>query len=732
MEKTTMNRRSFLRASALTGGGLLLGMYYAPSALSQVPASSSASELNAFIRILPDGAVTIIGKNPEIGQGVKTMLPMLIAEELDVDWQHVTVEQGKLDEPTYGPQFAGGSMATQLNWEPMRKTGAAARMMLIAAAAQTWGVPVAECATTSGRVLHTASNRSLGYGEVASKAATLTPPDPETVPLKDPKDYQLIGKPTPSVDNAAIVTGKLTYASDVTLPGMLSAVYVKCPVFGGKVRQANLDVVRSEPGVRHAFVVEGGTDLNGLLGGVAIVADTWWQAQTARQKLVVEWDEGPTVAQSSAGFARRAEDLSKLPPDRVIADDGDIDTALQNAAKVLEASYSYPFIAHATLEPQTCTAHYQDGKLEIWAPSQTPGGGKDLVAQTLGLNPDTITVNLTGMGGGFGRRLANDYMVEAAWIAREAGVPVKVLYSREDDMQHDFYRPGGFHYLKAGLDEEGKLIAWNNHFVTFGEGGRYAQAANIHDDEFPMRFVPNFKLQVSTMPLGVPTGYLRAPASNALAFVMQSFIDELAHEAGKDPLEFQLALLDTTPLPLTEGRRSGFRPERMRGVLELVAEKSGWGKQSLPEGTARGIATYYCHSGYFAEVAEVRVESGYRVVVNKVWVAGDVGRPIINPSGALQQVQGSVIDGLSHLGEAEITIEGGRVVQSNFLEFTPLRIRQVPSEIEVHFLESDNPPTGLGEPALPPIIPAVCNAIFAATGKRIRSLPIARHGFLFA
>jgi len=656
-----------------------------------------------------------------------------------VEWKNVRVEQAPLDTKSFTQQFAGGSTATPNNWLPMRRVGTAGRAMLVAAAAAKWGVPASECDTEKGTVRHRATNRRLSYGAVASAAASVPVPDLASVPLKDPKAFTIIGARVRGVDNHAIVMGKPMYGIDVAVPGMLYATYVKSPVFGGTVVSANLDVVRKQPGVRHAFVVEGGTALNGLLAGVAIVADSWWLAKKARATLVVAWDDGKAAAQSSAGFATQAAELAKQPPQRSLRADGDVSAALAGAAKVVRAEYAYPFIAHAPLEPQNCTARYAGGKLEMWAPTQVPESGRGLVARTLGMKEDDITVHLTRSGGGFGRRLNNDYMVEAAWIAKVTGVPVKLLWTREDDIQHDFYRPAGFHNFTGGVDGSGKLVAWQNHFVSFGEGQSFAPSAGMGAGEFPASFVPNYSLSTSTMPIGVPTGALRAPGSNGIAFAAQSFVDELAYAAGRDPVQFRLDLLEAGPGAtkvraaidrVAEKTGLGLRPlspsfdaDRMRGVLELVAEKSGWGRQALSRGTGMGVAFHFSHRGYFAEVVRASVSRAGTVTVEKVWAVGDVGSDIINPSNAENQVQGAILDGIAQALAQEITIERGRTVQSNFHDFLLLRHAQaVP--VELHFVKSPYPPTGLGEPALPPVIPALCNAIFAATGKRVRSLPL--------
>jgi isoquinoline 1-oxidoreductase beta subunit len=605
--------------------------------------------------------------------------------------------------------------------------------MLVAAAAKTWNVPDSELSTSKGKVLHKKTGRSISYGQLGATAAKVPPPDLASVKLKDPSEFTIIGTPIQGVDNRSIVTGKPLFGIDVSVPGMKHATYLKCPVYGGKVKSANVEQIRKMPGVRKAFVVEGSSTSNEFGSGVAIVADDFWHALTARKALQVTWDEGETAKQGTAAFDARAAALFKEPPQRSIRKDGDAKAALAKAAKVVTAEYSYPFLSHAQLEPQNCTAQFADGKLTVWAPTQTPEDGRELVAKVMGIKEDDITIHLTRSGGGFGRRLKNDYMAEAAWIAREAGVPVKLLWTREDDFAHDFYRPGGYHTFTAGLDASGKLTSFRDHFVSFGTEKDFAPSAAMSDQEFPSRFVPDLALEASVMPLGVPTGALRAPRSNALCFAFQSFLDEVAHAAGRTRSRSGVSCSPSPrclgpPHPRTAGPVS----------LRLLRRSADDGRPGLgPRKVRLGEAE-----------ASPRDRDGRRLLLQPSRPLRRGGAGDGEQEGRAHDRQG--LGGRRHRQRhhqsqqrresgtgrgARRDLRGARPGDdlrerpsgSGQLQRLPDAAHQPVDPVEVHFRKTDFPPTGLGEPALPPAIPAVTNAIFAATGKRVRSLPLSKH-----
>ena len=654
-EAAGLSRRGFIKLTGLAGGGLVLAAALpqgARRALAQ-PSGGTPFDANPYVQIEPTGRVVLFAKNPEVGQGVKTSLPMIVAEELDVDWLDVEIRQSEIDASRYGPQFAGGSLSIPMNYDTLRRAGATARAMLVAAAAKTWNVPAAELTTESGSVRHAASNRRATYGELADVAATLPVPDAASVTLKPKQSFRLLGKRVTGVDNAKIVRGEPLFGIDQRVPGMLYAAFAKAPAIGARAVSANLEHVRTLRGVRNAFIVAHQGDplaFNpagaAVLSGVAIVADSTWNALQAKKALDVRWDEAQASKDSWKAAVAEAKSLATKAPGQVLGEAGNVEASFASG-KTVEAYYTYHYVSHADLEPQNCTAWFKGDTIEIWAPTQTPQNAVDAVAALLGLPKEKVTLHQLRGGGGFGRRLANDSVCEAALISKQAGgVPVKVQWTREDDMAFDYYRPGGFQALKAAVDGAGKLTAWQNHFVTFTMDGKApVSAATIDKTEFPANVVANQRMAQSMIPSRIPTGPWRAPGSNVIAFCTQSFLHECAVAANRDYVDFLIDVMGEPRATSAGPFGGGLHTGRAVNVIKAVAERAGWGR-TLPRGRGLGLAFHFSHQGHFAEVAEVSVDASKKVTVHKVWVVADIG-PIVNLSSAENQCQGSVVDALS-------------------------------------------------------------------------------------
>lgn len=728
--KPRLSRRAFLQVSTLAAGGFALSMYVPPSARAATIKPGANAQLNAFVKIATDGRITIFAHNPEIGQGIKTSLPMVVAEELGARWSDVEVVQSPIDEKTFGRHYVGGSTTIPRCFDQMRRVGASARVMLIDAAAQEWSVSASECTTADSAVIHTPSGRKLEFAKLAARAAQQRVPDPKSLKFKDRKDYKLLGTRVSGVDNPKLVTGQPLFGIDTIVPGMVFAAYQKCPAVYGKVKAANLDRIKTLPGVTDAFVIDGDADAQSVLPGVAIVGTSTWAVFNAKRQLQVEWDETNASRDSWTDLQTRARAAAKQRGGQVVAKVGEVDAQF-NAPdnKTLSAHYEYPFAYHACLEPMNCTAHVREanGKksVEVWVPTQVPDRIFPAMKQLLGIEAENVTIHQTRLGGSFGRRGSPEFVCEAAAISQRVNKPVKLTWTREDDAEHDFYRVGGFQSLRGTVDKTGKLVAWENHFIGMSTNGGPARGSNFAATEFPMLNVPNVLGTRTNLEIKTPCGPWRAPGANTMAWPVQSFIHELAHAAGRDHLEFLIDIMGD-PRWFEPGNVRSLNTGRAVDVLKLAAAKAGWGR-TLPKGHGLGLAFHFCHAAHIAEVAEVSVDANRKLKVHRVTVAADVG-PIVNMSGATAQVEGSVIDGLSTMLNLEITMENGRVQQTNFDRYSLLRMKDAPI-VDVHFIQSDYAPTGLGEPALPPLAPAIGNAIFAATGHRVRTMPISKEGF---
>lgn len=727
-----LDRRAFLKTGAAGGAALLIGFHlpgFAAVDTAEDQEKKHANPLTAWVKVTPENRVTLILGKSEMGQGIMTALPMILAEELSLDWKKVNIEQAPTNPAIYD-HGTGGSGSVSGSYLPLRRAGAAAREMLIAAAARRWNVNPNTCKAQDGGVLHGSRKNFFTYGELASDAAMLPIPDFNTVPLKDSSDFTIVGHDTRRFESRAKVTGAAKFGIDSRTPGMLYAVVARCPVFGGKVKSFDAAKAKAVSGVRDVVSIDPVGPGAFSAGGVAILAEHSWAAIQGRKALQVTWDEGSTAGESSESLHKQfLENASK--PGKVVRNEGDAGASFSSASKKVEATYEFPFAPHACMEPMNCTVHIRPDSAEAWVPTQAPQWAQETIARVAGLKPESVVVHTTLMGGGFGRRYQADFVMEAAQLAKTTGKPVMVLWTREDDMQHDFYRPSSYHRFWGALDVNGNVTAWK-HFQTSTsieamwspKGEESPEKSEFGTAVFIPYKIPHYRVEYTLAKSGVPRAWWRSVEHSSSGCVVECFVDELAAAAGADPLEFRLRLIgDDRIIPdfTNPKENKPLDTARLKGVLKLAAEKAGWGKP-LPKGVARGIAGYYSFETYTAAVAEVSVKD-HAVKVHRLVYAVDCGRPI-NPEGVRAQVESAAIYGLSAALHDAITIERGRVAQANFNDYDMPRMADTP-KTEVHVVMSKEAPTGIGEPGLPVVVPAVCNALHVLTGKRIRKLPIA-------